>query len=166
MSLFRLVEPCGGRVIMDGIDTSKVGLDDLRQSRIAIIPQDPTLFSGTVRYNLECVCWCVCVCAGAGVSDNALLRPHVSRLVTALDLCARLSRAAPLTNTLILRCYVPSSLPISPVMATRHSMRKSVSLARTSVSERGNFCAWRVRCCASLVCWFSTKRLHQVRRLV
>uniref|UniRef100_A0A2P2IV32 ABC-type xenobiotic transporter n=1 Tax=Rhizophora mucronata TaxID=61149 RepID=A0A2P2IV32_RHIMU len=51
-SLFRLVEPAGGKIVVDGIDISKIGLHDLR-SRFGIIPQDPTLFNGTVRYNLD-----------------------------------------------------------------------------------------------------------------
>ncbi|PSS34270.1 ABC transporter C family member 10 like [Actinidia chinensis var. chinensis] len=51
-ALFRLVEPSRGNIVVDGINISTIGLHNLR-SRFGIIPQDPTLFNGTVRYNLD-----------------------------------------------------------------------------------------------------------------
>ncbi|ULT92472.1 hypothetical protein L3Y34_009926 [Caenorhabditis briggsae] len=52
LALFRMVEAAGGRIVIDGIEVASIGLHDLR-SNITIIPQDPVLFSGTLRFNLD-----------------------------------------------------------------------------------------------------------------
>jgi ATP-binding cassette subfamily C (CFTR/MRP) protein 4 len=51
-ALFRLVDVSSGRIKIDGIDTASIGLHDLRP-KISIIPQEPALFSGTLRDNLD-----------------------------------------------------------------------------------------------------------------
>ncbi|XP_054158550.1 probable multidrug resistance-associated protein lethal(2)03659 [Oppia nitens] len=50
--LFRLTEPNGGQILIDGIDIQSIGLHDLRR-QISIIPQEPVLFTGSVRKNLD-----------------------------------------------------------------------------------------------------------------
>eukprot|EP00916_Digyalum_oweni_P008083 GHVL01013527.1.p1 GENE.GHVL01013527.1~~GHVL01013527.1.p1 ORF type:complete len:1441 (-),score=279.03 GHVL01013527.1:18-4340(-) len=82
MSILRLVEPCNGSILVDGIDISTIGLKDLR-SRFAIIPQDPVLFTGTIRFNLD---------PFSNYSDEdvweALERAHLKDLIIPLGLSA------------------------------------------------------------------------------
>lgn len=52
LALFRIIEPAGGKILIDGINISDLGLHDLR-NKLTIIPQDPVLFSGSLRMNLD-----------------------------------------------------------------------------------------------------------------
>ena len=52
-ALFRLTELAGGRITLDGVALATVGLLGVRGRACAIIPQDPLLFRGTLRFNLD-----------------------------------------------------------------------------------------------------------------
>uniref|UniRef100_K3X5W9 Uncharacterized protein n=1 Tax=Globisporangium ultimum (strain ATCC 200006 / CBS 805.95 / DAOM BR144) TaxID=431595 RepID=K3X5W9_GLOUD len=79
VGLMRLVELDSGSIVIDGVDISTIGLHDLR-GKISIIPQDPVLFSGTVRSNVD---------PFDQYSDDqiwtSIKRAHLGNAVTALD---------------------------------------------------------------------------------
>ena len=52
MALTRIVELSGGKIEINGIDIAKIPLEELRRN-ITMIPQDPIMFSGTLRFNLD-----------------------------------------------------------------------------------------------------------------
>jgi ATP-binding cassette, subfamily C (CFTR/MRP), member 1 len=52
LALFRIIEAESGSILLDGVDIKTIGLFDLR-SRITIIPQDPVLFAGSLRENID-----------------------------------------------------------------------------------------------------------------
>nr|AYM45159.1 ATP-binding cassette subfamily C member 1 [Carassius auratus] len=52
LGLFRIIEASQGQICVDGVNIAELGLHELR-SRITIIPQDPVLFSGSLRMNLD-----------------------------------------------------------------------------------------------------------------
>ncbi|CAG2179477.1 unnamed protein product [Oppiella nova] len=52
LALFRIIEPTFGQIVIDGVDVTRIGLHDL-WSKLTIIPQEPNLFAGTLRLNLD-----------------------------------------------------------------------------------------------------------------
>ncbi|KAJ3575801.1 hypothetical protein NP233_g845 [Leucocoprinus birnbaumii] len=52
LSFLRMIESSGGKIMIDGIDVSKLGLEDLR-TRVTIISQDVSIFTGTLKSNLD-----------------------------------------------------------------------------------------------------------------
>lgn len=79
LSLFRIIEATDGKIEIDGLNIAEMGLHHLR-SKITIIPQDPVLFSGTLRMNLDPFNW---------YSDEqlweALDHAHLKNFVSSLD---------------------------------------------------------------------------------
>jgi ATP-binding cassette subfamily C (CFTR/MRP) protein 1 len=99
LALFRIIEPAEGNVSIDNLNTSTIGLLDLRR-RLAIIPQDAALFEGTVRDNLDpghvhddTELWSVLGTLGADYllhqywpsTEHARLKDHVSSMSGRLD---------------------------------------------------------------------------------
>ena len=52
LAIARIIEPLKGKILIDGIDIQKINLDFLREN-ISIVPQDPFIFEGTLRDNID-----------------------------------------------------------------------------------------------------------------
>jgi ABC-type multidrug transport system fused ATPase/permease subunit len=79
LTLFRIIEASEGRILIDGVDIASLDLDRLRSS-LSVIPQDPVMFIGTIRYNLD----------PFGEHDEAAIwealdRAHVSPMIRAVN---------------------------------------------------------------------------------
>jgi len=91
LALFRIIEPDTGHITIDNLNTSTIGLLDLRR-RLAIIPQDAALFEGTIRDNLDpghvhddTELWSVLGMSVCARADVCVLHGHLAPL-TPLDL--------------------------------------------------------------------------------
>ncbi|KAK1161663.1 ATP-binding cassette sub-family C member 8-like isoform X1 [Acipenser oxyrinchus oxyrinchus] len=83
LAFFRMVDTFEGRIIIDGIDIAKLPLQTLR-SRFSIILQDPILFSGTIRFNLDPEGKCTDSMLWEAL-EIAQLKPVVKALLGGLD---------------------------------------------------------------------------------
>ena len=52
VALFRMVEPCGGDILVDGVSLLRLSLEDVR-THLSILPQEATLFYGSLKYNID-----------------------------------------------------------------------------------------------------------------
>ncbi|OMJ18183.1 Metal resistance protein YCF1 [Smittium culicis] len=85
LTLFRAIEALSGSITIDGIDIKNIELSDLR-SRLSIIPQEPSIFYGSVRFNL---CPFTETGKGIAISDeelwNSLELANLKPLIMAMD---------------------------------------------------------------------------------
>ncbi|KAJ7054741.1 hypothetical protein C8F01DRAFT_1221334 [Mycena amicta] len=118
MSILRFTDPSSGRILIDGIDITKIGVEDLR-SRLTFIPQDATLFSGTLRENLD----------PFNEHDDATCLDVLHRV----QMISRSSHASQATSTV---ASPEPSRPASRAEIEREASESVLSGARTDVDTK------------------------------
>ena len=153
LALFRVLELEAGAIEIDGVDIAGVGLLDLRQA-LSIVPQDATLFAGTVRSALDPL----------GLWAEAELSEALRQVNFPAAREWRQQRASPRGYSGV------SARPCACRSRTFNAQHKhrftppppqSLTwwrrMGRTLARGRSSCCAWRARCCARARWWFWTR---------
>lgn len=128
LALFRMIEPDTGNISIDDLNTSTIGLLDLRR-RLAIIPQDAALFEGTIRDNLD----------PGHVHDDTELWSVLGTSVTQSLLSQFTPQDGKSTCSRLVICPVHSRLGISLVLIANASL---AGRPRTTEGPCGRY-GWR-----------------------
>lgn len=115
LALLRILEAHSGSIVIDGIDIASIGLEDLR-TRVAVVPQDPVLFTGSIRFNLD----------PFDQVDDATMREALER-VQLTDLWSRAERSSSVES--------PPSDGATTEGSSGGSMRRNSSANRLSAKD-------------------------------
>ncbi|ORX67692.1 P-loop containing nucleoside triphosphate hydrolase protein [Linderina pennispora] len=146
LAFLQFIEAAKGRIVLDRVDISKIGLEDLRRN-VTIIPQDPVLFNGTICFNLDPfseypdeIVWdalhCAHLTASTAISLVALARALVcrSRLIIMDEATASVDFD---TDDRIQRTIRGSEFADSTLFCIAHRLRTIIDYDRVLVLDKG-----------------------------